>query len=110
MTNKAWSGHEAILLCPTTRQPLSLLSDEEIAEANAAISSGLLRHANADAPPLEGGALGTPDRQVIYRIEDDIACLMPDLAIAATHDGKARDADSTSVQRFYDEYGWMKNP
>jgi uncharacterized protein YbaR (Trm112 family) len=87
-----------------------MLSDEEIAEANAAISSGLLRHANAEASPLGGGALGTPDRQVIYRIEDDIACLLPDLAIATTHDGKARDADSASVQRFYDEYGWMKNP
>ena len=110
MTNKAWSGHEAILLCPTTRQPLSLLSDEEIAEANAAISSGLLRHAKTDAPPLEGGALATPDRQVIYRIVDDVACLLPELAIAATHDGKERDADSANLQRFFDEDGWMKNP
>jgi ubiquinone/menaquinone biosynthesis C-methylase UbiE/uncharacterized protein YbaR (Trm112 family) len=86
-----------------------LLSDDEIGEANSAIVSGFLRHANADARPLTGSALGTPDRKVIYRIEDDIACLLPELAIAAKHDGYARDRDSAGVRRFYDEYGWIKN-
>jgi SAM-dependent methyltransferase len=109
MVNKVWAGHEAILLCPTSRLPLSLLSDNEIDEANSAIVGGSLRHANADARALAGGALGTPDRKVIYRIEDDIACLLPELAIAATDDGKARDRDSDGVRRFYDEYGWIKN-
>ena len=109
MVNEAFAGHEAILLCPISRQPLSLLSEDEIGEANSAIVGALLRHANADARPLAGGALGTPDRKVIYRIEDDIACLIPELAIAAKHDGNARDRDSAVVQRFYDEYGWSKN-
>jgi SAM-dependent methyltransferase len=71
--------------------------------------AGLLRHANADARPLAGGAFGRPDRKVIYRIEDDIACLLPELAIAAKHDGNVRDRDSAGVRRFYDEYGWIKN-
>jgi SAM-dependent methyltransferase len=109
MANNALAGHEAILICPISRQPLSLLSDAEIGEANSAIVSAFLRHANADARPLAGGALGTPDRKVIYRIEDDIACLIPELAIAAKHDGNARDRDSAGVRRFYDEYGWIKN-
>ncbi len=109
MANEVWAGHEAILLCPTSRQPLSLLSANEIDEANSAIVGASLRHANADARPLAGGALGTPDRKVIYRIEEDIACLLPELAIAANHDGKARDRDSAGVRRFYDEYGWIKN-
>jgi SAM-dependent methyltransferase len=111
MMSSAWSGHEAILRCPTTRQALSLLSESEIAGTNAAIGSGLLRHANAEARPLESSALGTPDRKVIYRIEDDVACLLPELAISATHEGEAsRDEDSAGVRRFYDEYGWRKNP
>lgn len=109
MATEAWADHEAILLCPISRQPLSLLSENEVGEANSAIAGGVLRHPNADAHPLAGGALGTPGRKVIYRIEDDIACLLPELAIAANHDGKARDRDSAGVQRFYDEYGWIKN-
>ena len=109
MTNEAWAGHHAILVCPTSRQPLSLLSDSEIGEANSAIAAGSLRHANVEAQPLAAGALGTPDRQVIYRIEDDIACLLPELAIAAKHDARARDRDGAGVRRFYDEYGWVKN-
>jgi ubiquinone/menaquinone biosynthesis C-methylase UbiE/uncharacterized protein YbaR (Trm112 family) len=109
VADHAWGGHEGILLCPISRQPLSLLNDNEISEANSAIVGGLLRHANADARPLAGGAFGTPDRKVIYRIEDDIACLLPELAIAANHDQTTRDRDSTGVQRFYDEYGWIKN-
>jgi SAM-dependent methyltransferase len=108
-TNEAWVSHQAILLCPATRQALSLLNDTEIANTNAAIVAGQLRHASAEAHPLQGGALGTPDRKMIYRIEDDIACLLPELAIAANHDGKERDRDSTGVQRFYDEYGWVRN-
>ena len=36
----AWAGHEAILLCPASRQPLSLLSDNEVGEANSAIVGG----------------------------------------------------------------------
>jgi SAM-dependent methyltransferase len=89
---------------------LSLLSDNEISDTNAAIRAGLLRHADAEARPLEGSALATPDRAVIYRVEDEIACLLPDLAIAKAHDAHAqRDKDSAGVRRFYDEYGWMKN-
>jgi len=102
-------GIEANLLCPITRQPLSLMDESEIREVNAAIVGSLLRHANADARPLAGGAFGTPDRKVIYRIEDDIACFLPELAVAANHDRKARDRESTGVQRFYDEYGWIKS-
>src|SRR5262249_5909506 len=108
MANEPWAGHEAILLCPISRQPLSLLSDDEVGEANSAIVGAFLRHANADARPL-AGALGTPDRKMSYRIENDIACLIPELAIAVKHDGNTRDRDSAGVQRFYDEYGWIKN-
>jgi len=109
MASHAWGDHEAILLCPISRRPLSLLNDNEMRDANSAIAGGRLRHADADARPLAGGAFGTPDRKVLYRIEDDTACLLAELAITANHDAKVRDRDSTGVQRFYDEYGWIKN-
>ncbi|SEE13046.1 Methyltransferase domain-containing protein [Rhizobiales bacterium GAS191] len=99
-----------MLLCPVTKQALTLLSGDEIVQANGAIGSGLLRHTNGNSRPLESGALGTHDRGIIYRVEDDIACLLPELAISSTHDHSASlNAESAGVQRFYDEYGWLKS-
>jgi len=90
-----------------SRRPLNLLNDTEIRESNSAIVGGLLRNANALAGPLAGGAFGTAVRKVIHRIEDDIACSLPELAVAPSHDRHRRDR--TRVRHLYDQYARIRS-
>lgn len=56
-------------------------------------------------------ALGTRDRQQVYRIEDGIIWLLADMAVcpAAADAGSTLPAEKQVVRAFYDEFGWVKN-
>ena len=73
-----------ILVCPTTRLPLSLLEKPGLDALNAAIAAGGVSRADgsAQAEPVRE-ALVSRDRQRIYRIEHGIPVLLADEAIAA---------------------------
>ncbi|KAA3630848.1 MAG: Trm112 family protein [Proteobacteria bacterium] len=73
-----------ILRCPITKQTLSLLSPERLADLNERIERGEVRH--LDGSPVEApiqAALITANGKTIYKIEDDIPIMLEDLSIAA---------------------------
>ena len=81
-----------LLCCPTSRQPLALLSAAELEAINRAIAQGGVRRADgsAQAEPLAAG-LVTRDRKTIYRLDDGIPVLLADEALAtAGLDGFSR--------------------
>lgn len=71
-----------ILVCPATRQPLSVLDRPGLEAINAAISAGAVVRAD-DTPESEPlrEALVTRDRKLVYRIDDGIPVLLADEAI-----------------------------
>ena len=72
-----------ILVCPATRQPLSLLDAAGLDALNRAIAAGGV-HRNDDsaqAGPLRE-ALLTRDRKTVYRIDDGIPVLLAEEGIA----------------------------
>lgn len=72
-----------ILCCPTTKAPLRLLSDAELAALNQAIGTNGVRFGNgAQVVAAVTAGLITRDRRTIYRIEDDIPVMLADEAIA----------------------------
>jgi len=99
-----------VLRCPVTREPLAFLSGDEIAAANRDLAAGrrLLRDGSAARTPL-AGALATADRAFIYRVEDEIAWLLPSLALVRPEAATAGlAAEKTLVKSFYDDFGWVK--
>lgn len=72
-----------ILCCPTTRQPLRLLTRTELDRLNQAAAAGALSHADSSTwKDAISAALITRDGSLIYRIEDDIPVMLADLSIA----------------------------
>ncbi|HSN00919.1 MAG TPA: Trm112 family protein [Rudaea sp.] len=73
-----------ILCCPTTKQPLRLMTRAELDALNRAIAGGGAR-TGAAAPVTAAVVAGliTGDGRRVYRIEDDIPVLLADEAIAA---------------------------
>lgn len=72
-----------LLVCPTTRQPLSLLDSRGLQTANGAIASGGI--VRADGSPQTDAlreALVTRDRKTLYRVDDGIPVLLAEEAIA----------------------------
>ncbi|KAA2283927.1 Trm112 family protein [Arenimonas fontis] len=71
-----------ILCCPTSRQPLALLSGAERDAINAAIAAGGIRRADGSpqTEPLAEGLI-TRDRRTVYRIDDGIPVLLADEAL-----------------------------
>jgi uncharacterized protein YbaR (Trm112 family) len=72
-----------ILVCPASRQPLSLLDKAGLSALNRGIAAGTVRR-NDDAPqsePLQE-ALVTQDRRTVYRIDDGIPVLLVEEGIA----------------------------
>lgn len=65
------------LVCPATRQEVSLASDGEVASINAAISRGEMRNGAGQTVtrPVES-ALIRQDRQVAYAIHSNIPILL----------------------------------
>jgi len=72
-----------LLVCPVSRQPLSLLDPAGLAALNAAAAAGGLRRgdASAQSSPLRD-ALVTHDRKLVYRIDDGIPVLLAEESIA----------------------------
>lgn len=72
-----------ILCCPTSKQPLALLSGPDLEAVNRAIAAGKLVRADgsAQSDPLAEGLI-TRDRRTVYRIEDGIPVLLADEALA----------------------------
>ena len=72
-----------ILVCPATRQPLSLLDAAGLDALNRAIAGGGVKRGDdsAQAQPLRA-ALLTRDRKTVYRIDDGIPVLLAEEALA----------------------------
>ena len=72
-----------ILVCPATRQPLSMLDKSGLEALNRAIEAGGVARVDA-APQSEAlrEALVTRDRKLVYRIDDGIPVLLVEDAIA----------------------------
>ncbi len=72
-----------LLVCPATRQPLSLLDKPGLAALNAAIAGGGIRRGDG-TPQAEAldQALVTHDRRTVYRVDDGIPVLLVEEGIA----------------------------
>ena len=72
-----------ILVCPETRQSLTLAGTDEVMVINEQIARGELvnREGKTVTEPVDG-ALIRADRQVLYPIRDDIPIMLIDEAIA----------------------------
>ena len=74
-----------ILVCPDSRQSLSLAGAEELAGINQRIAKReLVNRAGAVVTQEIEGALIREDRQYFYPIRDDIPVMLIDQAIALT--------------------------
>lgn len=71
-----------ILCCPVTREPLRLLTRSELDSLNQAFTGGAVCSVDGSAwtTPV-AAALLTRDGTRIYRIEDDIPVMLPELAL-----------------------------
>ena len=74
-----------LLVCPVTRQPLSLLDSRGLQALNDAIQTGGVTRGDGSpqADPVRE-ALVTRDRRTVYRIDDGIPVLLAEEAIATT--------------------------
>ena len=83
-----------ILRCPVTKQPLSILSKEQLDSVNQAISSGKVHYADgAVVDSALEDALITKNGNWIYRIDSGIPIMLQAQSIAAT------EFDWTSAKR-----------
>ncbi len=74
-----------ILCCPVSKVPVRLAASAELACLNRAIEAGhALDVAGKTIAEHVDEALITTDRKVIYRIEDGIPVMLPDLGIGTT--------------------------
>ena len=66
-----------ILVCPETRQPVSLASEALLATLNARIKAGELRNRGGEAvsAPLEEG-LVREDGRILYPVDDSIPVML----------------------------------
>lgn len=81
-----------ILVCPDTRQPLSVLDGAGLEAINRAIAAGGVRRRDgaAQAETLRE-ALVTRDRKTVYRVDDGIPVLLVEEGIATGQiDGLSR--------------------
>lgn len=72
-----------ILVCPASRQPLSLLDKAGLDALNRAIATGDVKRNDGSAQPgAVREALVTRDRKTVYRLDDGIPVLLVDEGIA----------------------------
>lgn len=77
-----------ILVCPESRQSLTLAAAEEVADINRRIGKReLLNRAGAMVTQEIEGALIREDRQFFYPIRDEIPIMLIDEAIGLPADG-----------------------
>ena len=73
-----------ILVCPTTKVPVRLLSKDKLAILNNVIVSADVRRGDGTRVDAAlSAALMTEDGRTIYVIDDDIPIMLEDQAIAA---------------------------
>ncbi|KFN51141.1 Trm112 family protein [Arenimonas composti] len=74
-----------LLCCPATRQPLALLTADELAAVNRGIAAGGISRIDGTAQQgaLDAGLI-TRDRRTIYRVDDGIPVLLVDEGLAAS--------------------------
>lgn len=72
-----------ILVCPVSGAALQLLDAAGRAALNQRIQNGEARYVDGETvhDPLDAGLI-TADKHTIYRIDDDIPVLLPELGIA----------------------------
>ena len=72
-----------LLVCPLTRQSLSLLDARGLEAVNAAIAAGgVVRGDGSPQADAIAEALVTRDRKTVYRVDDGIPVLLGEDAIA----------------------------
>ncbi len=72
-----------ILVCPASRQPLSLLEKAGLDALNRAIAAGgIVRNDGGKQTEAVREALITRDRKTVYRLDDGIPVLLVDEGIA----------------------------
>lgn len=72
-----------LLVCPVTRQPLTLLDSRGLQSLNDAIQAGgVVRGDGSAQSEAVREALVTRDRRTVYRIDDGIPVLLGEEAIA----------------------------
>src|SRR5688500_16441363 len=102
-----------IFRCPISRRPLRPLSAQELGQVGSELASGVRVHASGQKAEgsVLSSAIGTDDLRYVYRVDDDIFALLPQLALVASSDATVAglDADRQVVQSFYDEFGCAKN-
>ena len=73
-----------ILVCPSTKAPVRLLSRDKLAILNNLIVNADVRRADGTRVDAAfSAALMTEDGRTIYEIDDDIPIMLEDQAIAA---------------------------
>jgi len=95
------------------RARVHLLATDRVDQINCEIRLRRWGHADPAIPPepIVGG-LTTPAGDIVYRIDNDIICLLPQLAIRLRYaqiDTPSLRPESKIVQAFYDEFGWVRN-
>lgn len=74
-----------ILRCPTTKQPLSILSKEQLGTINQAISAGNVHYADGSVVDRElDDGLITNNGNWIYRVDAGIPIMLQAQSIAAS--------------------------
>lgn len=72
-----------LLVCPVTRQPLSLLDSRGLQALNDAIQTGgVVRGDGSAQADAVREALVTRDRKTVYRVDDGIPVLLAEEAVA----------------------------
>ncbi len=72
-----------ILVCPASRQPLSLLDKAGLEALNRAVAAGGIKRNDGSAQPeAMREALITRDRKTVYRLDDGIPVLLIEEGIA----------------------------
>jgi len=73
-----------ILVCPATKRPVKVLSQDKLAILNREIEKGEIKHVDGSSVegPLEE-ALITDDGRTIYRVSDGIPVMLEEQGISA---------------------------
>ncbi|MCZ6464689.1 MAG: hypothetical protein O7A09_10170 [Proteobacteria bacterium] len=72
-----------ILVCPETKQPVSLAPEDVLSRLNGEIEAGRLRNRGGDpvSKPIQEGLL-REDGKILYIVDDDIPVMLIEESIA----------------------------
>lgn len=101
-----------VLRCPVSGEPLTFLAEGKLRDLNTQLQAETWLHRDgSSARTPVTAALGAANGQYAYRVEDDIAWLLPSLALVpqAGVNRAPFEAEKKVVQSFYDDFGWTKS-